>query len=133
MTVDIIIMRKNGSFILIKRANPPFEGYWAIPGGMVEYGERVEDAVVREAMEETGLKVKPIALVGVYSDPNRDPRGHVVSIAFLAHEVSGEMKASGDAKDVGAFKMAPKKLAFDHVKILKDALRLYGTLYKASG
>jgi 8-oxo-dGTP diphosphatase len=124
LTVDIIIKRKDGTIVLIKRLNPPFKDHYAIPGGFVEYGETVEQAAKREAEEETGLKIGNLKLVGVYSDPNRDPRGHVVSVAFLADELGGELKASTDAKEVGVFKEIPDELAFDHTRILDDALRI---------
>ena len=88
----------------------------------MEYGERLEDAAVREALEETGIKIRMKKVVGVYSDPNRDPRGHVISICFLAEPSGGALKASTDAMRVKTFKKIPwKKLAFDHAKILKDA------------
>jgi 8-oxo-dGTP diphosphatase len=124
LTVDVIIKRKDGSVVLVKRLKPPFKGYYAIPGGFVEYGETVEEAAVREAEEETGLRVKLRKLIGVYSDPDRDPRGHVVSIAYLAEEEGGELRSGGDAEDVRCFKRPPAKLAFDHKKILEDALSL---------
>ncbi|OYT62237.1 MAG: DNA mismatch repair protein MutT [Thermofilum sp. ex4484_15] len=123
VAVDLVILTKGG-IVLIKRLNPPFQGYWALPGGFVEYGEKVEDAARREAMEETGLEVSLIKLIGVYSDPDRDPRGHVISIAFLAKAIGGRLKASTDAKEVKVFKKPPSNLAFDHSKILKDALRM---------
>ncbi|RLF16193.1 MAG: NUDIX hydrolase [Thermoprotei archaeon] len=126
LTVDVVI-KYRGGYVLVKRLNEPFKGYWAIPGGIVEYGETVEEAAVREAKEETGLDVKLIGLVGVYSEPNRDPRGHYVSVAFLAEAVGGELKASSDAKEVAVFKDPPDKLAFDHARILKDAMKLEST------
>jgi 8-oxo-dGTP diphosphatase len=93
-----------------------------MPGGFVEYGERVENAAVREAREETGLEVTLGRLVGVYSEPGRDPRGHVVGICFLAKPVGGKLVAASDAAEVGVFRKIPwKELAFDHAKILKDA------------
>ena len=88
--VDSIILEDNESVVLITRANPPFQHSWALPGGFLELGERVEDAVIREAYEEAGLKVKIIKLVGVYSAPDRDPRGHVVSIAYLCKKENPE-------------------------------------------
>lgn len=122
LTVDIIIKRKDGSVVLVKRRNPPFQNFYAIPGGFVEYGETVEDAAIREAKEETGLDVKLTKLVGVYSDPTRDPRGHVVTIAYLADEIGGTLRPSSDAREAKAFRTLPSKLAFDHAKILRDAL-----------
>lgn len=123
LTVDTVIFREDGAFILVKRKNKPFKGRWAIPGGFVEYGERVEEAAMREAREETGLDVRIKDIVGVYSDPHRDPRGHVVSIAFVAHEVGGELRALTNASKVKAFRRIPKKMAFDHRKILEDAIK----------
>jgi len=126
LTVDAIIPYKGG-IVLIKRKNEPFKGYYALPGGIVEYGERVEDAAIREVMEETGLECRIKKLVGVYSDPERDPRGHFVSICFLMEVVGGELKASSDAEDVKIFKLKElPKLAFDHEKMIKDAEVLLG-------
>ncbi|MFQ6085218.1 MAG: NUDIX domain-containing protein [Candidatus Bathyarchaeia archaeon] len=121
VTVDIIIVGKDGSFVLIRRSRPPFEGYWAIPGGFVELGERVEDAAIREAKEETGLDVALRKIVGVYSDPERDPRGHVISVCFLAEEVGGELKKTEETTEVKRFNSIPNKIAFDHEKILRNA------------
>jgi len=122
LTVDIVI-RKDDGHVFIKRKNEPYRGHWAIPGGLVEYGETVEQAAIREAKEETGLEVKLIRLVGVYSDPTRDPRGHYISIAYLAETISGELKAATDAEEAKVFKRKPRRLAFDHSKIFQDAVR----------
>lgn len=124
LAVDIVIKTKDDRIVFIKRLNPPFKGFFALPGGFVEYGEKVEEAAIREAKEETGLDVEDLRLIGVYSDPNRDPRGHVVSIAFLAKEKGGVLKASSDAKEVTALKEPPEKLAFDHELILRDAKKM---------
>ena len=120
LTVDILIKIDSG-LVLIKRKNDPFKGKWAIPGGFVEYGEKVENAAVREAKEETGLDVTLKEIVGVYSEPGRDPRGHVVSICYFANKKGGTLKAATDAEEVKVFKEIPwSKLAFDHDKILRD-------------
>jgi len=120
LTVDIII-DLDGGIVLIERKNEPFGGHWALPGGFVEYGEKVEDAAVREAREETGLQVELSELVGVYSEPGRDPRGHTVSVCFSAKKIGGELSADTDASDVKVFNEVPwNNLAFDHDKILKD-------------
>lgn len=127
LTVDLII-RYKGGIVLIKRRNEPYKGHWALPGGFVEYGEKVENAAVREAKEETGLDVELLKLIGVYSDPNRDPRGHTVTIAFLARG-KGKLKGGDDASEARVFKFEEVKnlkLAFDHKKIVEDALRLLG-------
>lgn len=121
LTVDAIIPYQ-GKIVLIKRLNEPYKGFYALPGGIVEYGERVEDAVLREVKEETGLRGDIHSLVGVYSDPDRDPRGHFVSVCFVVLPKGGELKAGSDAKEVGLFSLDNlPKLAFDHEKMIKDA------------
>jgi len=121
LTVDTII-RMDGSVVLVKRGEEPHKGKWALPGGFVSYGERVDHAAAREAEEETGLKVKIKKLVGVYSDPKRDPRGHTISICFVAEVVGGKLAAGCDAAEARVFKKIPwDELAFDHASMLKDA------------
>jgi len=122
VAVDVVVLTPQG-FVLVRRKNPPFKGHWALPGGFVEYGEKVEDAAVREVREETGLEISILALVGVYSDPDRDPRGHVISIAFLGERMRGEIRASSDAEEVRVFRRPPERMAFDHLRILEDALK----------
>jgi len=109
--------------VLVERKYPPFKGAFALPGGFVEYGESTEQAVVREIQEETGLKTRVERLVGVYSDPDRDPRGHTVSAVYVLEILGGELRAGSDAQKVGVFSKSEfPKLAFDHKQILKDAL-----------
>jgi len=117
-TVDIIIEVDEG-IVLIERENPPYG--WAIPGGFVDYGESLEDAAIREAEEETSLKVRIKGQLHTYSDPNRDPRFHTISTVFVA-EAEGIPKAQDDAKGIGVFRedSLPHPLAFDHEMILKD-------------
>ena len=122
LTVDVVIKKDEG-YVFIKRKKEPYKGWWAIPGGIVEYGETVEEAARREAKEETGLDVRLIKLIGVYSDPSRDPRGHYISVAFLAECEGGELKSGDDAEEVRVFK-EPPKLAFDHDKIFRDAISI---------
>ncbi len=123
LMVDVIIPSERG-VVLIRRGNDPFEGRWALPGGFVEVGETVEEAAYREAAEETGLAVEVARLVGVYSDPERDPRGHNVSVAFLARVLSGDLVAATDASEVAVLDPSSVELAFDHRKIIEDALNL---------
>lgn len=124
-TVDIIIElidRPHRPIVLIERLNPPYG--WALPGGFVDYGESVETAAQREAQEETGLQVELIEQFYVYSDPNRDPRQHTLSVVFLA-TATGEPNAGDDAKHLGVFEpwQIPANLCFDHDRILRDYWR----------
>lgn len=120
LTVDALIIYER-KIVLIRRKNPPYQNHFALPGGFVEVGETVEAAVVREAKEETGLDIELLKLVGVYSDPSRDPRGHTVSVCYLAIG-RGNLKAGSDAKDTGLFSLNEvPKLAFDHNKIIENA------------
>ncbi len=127
LTVDALILYKNKkNIILIRRKNPPFQGDLALPGGFVDIGETVEDACIREAQEETNLKVKITKLIGVFSSPKRDPRGHTVTIAYLCEPVDKGRKpiAQDDASDleiVPLLKIPKLKLAFDHMEIIKAA------------
>jgi len=123
LAVDAVIFFQEG-IVLIKRDNPPYQGCFALPGGFVEIGETVEDAMHREAREETGLVIELLGLVGIYSDPGRDPRGHVVSAAFLARG-RGELVSGSDARSADIFSInSLPPLAFDHDRIISDALRL---------
>jgi 8-oxo-dGTP diphosphatase len=123
LAADAVIFSPDG-IVLIQRDNPPFEGRYALPGGFVEIGETVEAAAIREAREETGLEIKILGLVGVYSDPARDPRGHVVSLAFLARG-KGDLLAGSDARAVRIFSLEELPLlAFDHGRIISDAMAL---------
>ncbi|HOI71903.1 MAG TPA: NUDIX hydrolase [Methanobacterium sp.] len=124
LTVDAIISCSNQSVVLVKRRNDPYKGSWALPGGFVEYGETVETAVLREVKEETGLDIDLKGISGIYSKPDRDPRGHTVTICFKAQKIGGELKADSDAGDVACIKIEEAitwELAFDHKQILEDA------------
>ncbi len=125
ITTDIFIFDDDLNFILIKRKNNPYKDYWALPGGFVEYGESVENAAIREAKEETNIDVELKKLVNVYSEPNRDPRGHTITIAYIARGDINNRKADSDAKEIGIFsyeKLNEINIAFDHDKIIKDCL-----------
>ena len=122
LTVDVVIELPNDAnrVILIERRNAPYG--WALPGGFVDVGETVETAAVREAQEETGLDVVLKALLGVYSSPDRDPRGHSVSVTFVG-EARGVPRCGDDARDARAFDPEHlPALAFDHAEILRDFL-----------
>lgn len=115
-TVDIIIENGDG-IVLIERANPPVG--WAIPGGFVDYGESLEDAARREALEETGLNVELLGQFHTYSDPSRDNRQHNISTVFIA-KANGTPKAGSDAQKARVFTTPPQPLVFDHSQILED-------------
>ncbi len=122
LAVDIITEIDN-KLLLIERKNKPYG--WALPGGKVDYGENVETAAVREMLEETSLHIYDLKLFGVYSDPDRDPRQHMVSIVFTA-KAKGEPKAGDDAKNLALFEKGNlPEMAFDHNKIIKDFLGGY--------
>jgi len=123
-TVDIIIELNNGSdngkkIVIISRKNPPYG--WAIPGGFVDYGESLETAAVREALEETTLKVRLVRQFHTYSDPRRDSRLHTISTVFIA-EAEGTPIAADDAKEARVITKdnIPDDMAFDHALILND-------------
>jgi ADP-ribose pyrophosphatase YjhB (NUDIX family) len=117
-TVDVIIESPEG-ILLIKRKNPPYG--WALSGGFVDYGETVEEAIIREAREETGLDIQNVRQFHSYSAPDRDPRQHTISIVFTA-QATGNPKASDDAQEVRFFLWdnLPNNIAFDHRQILED-------------
>jgi len=117
-TVDIII-RVGREIVLIERCNPPHG--WALPGGFVDYGETLEEAAIRESREETGLDIRNLRQFHVYSDPQRDPRQHNISVVFTA-DADGVPSAGDDARNVGLFspESPPAPLCFDHADILND-------------
>ncbi|ETA67493.1 ADP-ribose pyrophosphatase [Methanolobus tindarius DSM 2278] len=128
LTVDAVIIF-NGKIVLIQRKNPPYKEKFALPGGFVEIGETTEEAVVREVLEETGLTIEIVKLLGVYSEPSRDPRGHTVSVVYLTRG-EGEPRADSDAKAVQLFDLSDiPQIAFDHNLIIDNARSdIYGIL-----
>jgi 8-oxo-dGTP diphosphatase len=124
LTVDVVLFDARGRVLLIKRGHPPFKGGYALPGGFVDVGETVEAAARRELLEETGIVAGQLTLLGVYSKPERDPRGHTVSVVFRGRVRSTVATAGDDAAAVewvAGWRKA--KLAFDHAVILADAAK----------
>jgi 8-oxo-dGTP diphosphatase len=129
LTVDgVILVRRPqsaGEFghhvLLVERAHEPFQGSWALPGGFVEYGEDPDRAVVREIREETGLDGLPFRQFRVFGRPDRDPRGHTVTVAYVA-EIVGQLPSVSGGDDALAARWFPLQelppLAFDHGRIL---------------
>lgn len=129
-TVDVILQR-DSKILLIRRKRDPFRGRLALPGGFVNEGETVEDAVIRETREETSLEVEPVEILGVYSDPRRDPRRHIMSVVFVGIIIRGTDMAGDDAERiewVNMDKIDGSDVAFDHTRILHDYMN-----WRASG
>jgi len=120
-TVDVII-EVGDRIVLIRRKHPP--AGWAIPGGFLDAGERAEDGAAREAFEETGLRVTLTGLLGVYSDPARDPRRHTISTVYIGR-AEGTPAGGDDAAEARLFgeEDLPSPIAFDHAEILSDYFR----------
>ena len=125
-TVDVILERES-KILMVRRKKDPYKDHLALPGGFVNEGETVEDAMKREAMEETSLEIHPIDVLGVYSDPRRDPRKHIVTVVFVGIIVSGDLRANDDAASIEWIQLdsidqlqQQKMLAFDHAQILQD-------------
>lgn len=127
VTADNVVFCVDGgrtSVLLVERGGEPFKGYWALPGGFLNPDESAEQAARRELEEETGLKVEHLEQLGAYSEPGRDPREWVITIAHIALVKKQEVKGSDDAADARWFPVdSVPPLAFDHARILADALR----------
>ncbi len=120
LTTDGIVLL-DGQIVLIRRGKEPGKGKYALPGGFVEYGETLEECVVREVCEETGLRAEVLDLVGIYSDRDRDPRGHIVTALFFLRARGGELKAGDDADKVSLYELDRlPELAFDHHRMISD-------------
>jgi 8-oxo-dGTP diphosphatase len=127
--VDFLFSKDdNSKILLVRRKNDPFKGMLSIPSGFINQGETAEDAMMRKAKEETSLVVEPIAILGVYSDPQRDPRMHTISVTFIARIVQGNEDARNDAAALQWINIddeldrliQSKQIAFDHSKIIKN-------------
>jgi 8-oxo-dGTP diphosphatase len=124
-TVDVILQR-DSKVLMVRRRKDPFKDRLALPGGFVNEGETVEEAMKREAIEETSLEVEPVDILGVYSDPKRDPRKHILSVVFIGIIVGGSEKAGDDAASIEWVKISDiqqQQIAFDHAQILHDYLQ----------
>jgi len=125
VTVDAFIRDRRGRILLIRRGNPPFRGRWALPGGFCEWKETTQACCAREAREETGLEIRVGDLLGVYSDPSRDPRGHNVTVLYAARPLRGRARGGDDAADARWFdpsELGRLEFAFDHRQIVKEQL-----------
>lgn len=122
VTVDAFVSDRRGRVLLVRRGRPPFAGNWALPGGFCEYGETTEACCARETLEETGVTVRVGKLLGVYSEPKRDPRWHTVTVLYAATPVRGKAKGSDDAAEARWFErkeLARLDYAFDHGEIIR--------------
>ena len=122
LATDCVIFDPVGRVLLIRRKHAPCAGSHALPGGFVKVGETVEDACRREVREETSVELNDLSLVGVYSDLNRDPRGHIVSIAYTTRLPSDVLpRAGSDATSAEWVDTSQVTLGLDHTQILADA------------
>ena len=125
LTVDSWVRDRRGRVLLVQRARPPFTGRWGLPGGFCEWKEQTEACCARETLEETGLTVSVGELRGVYSKPDRDPRGHNVTVLYAARRMRGRAEGGDDAADARWFTPAEirrLKFAFDHREIVLEQL-----------
>ena len=120
LTVDGVLLI-DGKLLLVRRGREPEKGKLALPGGIVEYGETTEEAVAREIKEETGIDTRTVRLLGVYSDPDRDPRGHFITVAYVLAQNDGDLRAGDDAAEAILQPIDDiPLLAFDHNRIMAD-------------
>jgi len=125
LTVDSFVLDRTGRVLLVRRGRPPYEGSWGLPGGFCEWKETTEACCARETLEETGLRVRVGELLAVYSAPNRDPRGHNVTVLYAARAVGGKLEGGDDAAEARFFaqrELAKLHFAFDHRKIVNEQL-----------
>ena len=121
-----VILQKGSEVLLIKRKNEPFKDHLALPGGFVNQGEKVETAALREVSEETSLEIEPVDILGVYSDPKRDPRRHILTVVFIGIILKGVPNPKDDSSEIQWIQLddiQKKDLAFDHKQILSDYIQ----------
>lgn len=133
LCVDGVVITKQGEVLLTKRSVEPFVGFWHLPGGHVDYKEKLEEAVMRVVQEETGLVTTVLDLVGIYSDPNRDPRGHFVTIAYLLRPRGGELQGDFQSSELQFFAELPRKVGFDVCDICEAAWALWRFKFQWEG
>lgn len=127
ITTDIVLLNDKNEVLLIKRRIPPFTGSWVLPGGHVEYGETVEDALRREVQEETSIEIDNFYLLGIYSERDRDPRGHTISCAYYSRVDNFpkiELNDEANEYDFFSFDDLPDNIGFDHRQIIKDVYKI---------
>ncbi|MGE5278503.1 MAG: NUDIX hydrolase [Acidobacteriota bacterium] len=125
LTVDSFVRDRRGRLLLVQRGRPPYEGRWGLPGGFCEWKETTENCCRRETLEETGLRVRVGRLLGVYSKPDRDPRGHNVTVLYAATPTGGRLTGGDDAADARWFsrkQLRRLRFAFDHAKIVREQM-----------
>ncbi|HTO75882.1 MAG TPA: NUDIX hydrolase [Thermoanaerobaculia bacterium] len=125
LTVDSFVVDRRGRLLLVQRGRPPYRGSWGLPGGFCEWKETTEHCCARETLEETGLRVRVGELLAVYSAPNRDPRGHNVTVLYAARVAGGKVRGGDDAADARFFtrrELARLPFAFDHGEIVRTQL-----------
>jgi 8-oxo-dGTP diphosphatase len=129
ITTDCVIFDGDARVLLIRRKNEPFKGDYALPGGFIDIGETTEAACRREVREEAGLELGRLTLVGVYSDPKRDPRGHAVSVVYMTRFADAPEPNAGDDAEHAEWvtDWKSKVLAFDHAVIIADAEKMSGS------
>ena len=128
VSADVVVFDRrhvNPKILLIQRLKDPFANHWALPGGFMEIDESLEQAAARELEEETGLQIDDMQQVGAFSQVDRDPRGRIITVAFVC-EITGDQQAiaADDAKSLKWFDLdSLPALAFDHQKIVESAWR----------
>ena len=126
VTADCIVITRNNEVLLIKRANEPYKGAWAFPGGFLNMDETTSECAIRELQEETGLEVEDVYQVGTYDSVDRDPRGRTITVAYVCViDEAEEVKGADDAAKAQWWSLdSLPELAFDHEQILEDAQQI---------